>query len=345
MGQYSGPPEVPKRLMILAPWCADTVHAARRRDPLRRYLCHGPRTRLPTISLSDYLRKGKAVSRDGHALYTKGPIRFMSALPPATVEGWYSLHQAFEIDYAALRRLSRDDRAAVAEEARALFLEIAIPPTEQGWSAAYRVVGGGADVLFVHFRSSIDELNDLEMRIKRCLLGDFLTLRYDYLAVTEAGLYHATADVAKQFEPNSADYQRALAAEAEAEAASPHVRTRLYPVPPEEMRYLSFYPMTKRRSHDDNWYVLDVDQRNQLMREHGLTGRRYAGRVFQVISGSIGLDDWEWGVSLFARDPLEFKRIVTEMRYDEASARYGEFGRFFTGVRLDAEEWPRLLSL
>ena len=73
-----------------------------------------------------------------------------------------------------------------------------------------------------------------------------------------------------------------------------------------------------------------------------MTGRRYAGRVFQVISGSVGLDDWEWGVTLFARDPLEFKRIVTEMRYDEASALYGEFGRFFTGVRMTPDEWAGL---
>jgi chlorite dismutase len=111
------------------------------------------------------------------------------------------------------------------------------------------------------------------------------------------------------------------------------------------MRYISFYPMTKRRDGADNWYSLDVAERNRLMREHGLTGRRYAGRVFQVISGSVGLADWEWGVTLFARDPLEFKRIVTEMRYDEATARFGEFGRFFAGVRIGEDEWPQLLSV
>ena len=79
------------------------------------------------------------------------------------------------------------------------------------------------------------------------------------------------------------------------------------------------------------------------MRDHGLTGRRYAGKIFQVISGSVGLDDWEWGVTLFARDPLEFKRIVTEMRYDEASALYGEFGSFFTGIRITPADLPELV--
>jgi hydrogen peroxide-dependent heme synthase len=269
----------------------------------------------------------------------------MSALPPATVEGWYSLHQAFDVDYSRLRELPIEERSAVAEAARAFFTEIALPPTEDGWSGSWRIAGGGADVLLVHFRASIDELSEIEAKLKRSRLGDFLTLRYDYLAVTEAGLYHATAEVAKQHEPHSREYKEALAAEAEAEAASPHVKTRLFPRPPEEMRYLSFYPMSKRRTHGDNWYSLDVGERNRLMREHGLTGRRYAGRIFQVICGSVGLDDWEWGVTLFAKDPLEFKRIVTEMRYDEASARYGEFGRFFTGVRLAPEEWPDLLRV
>jgi chlorite dismutase len=111
------------------------------------------------------------------------------------------------------------------------------------------------------------------------------------------------------------------------------------------MRYISFYPMTKRRTGENNWYTLDVSERNRLMREHGLTGRRYAGRVFQVIAGSVGLDEWEWGVTLFARDPLEFKRIVTEMRYDEATARYGEFGPFFAGIRMSEDEWPELLGV
>jgi hydrogen peroxide-dependent heme synthase len=267
----------------------------------------------------------------------------MSALPPATIEGWYTLHQAFEIDYRALRRLGAGERRGLAESAAGLLSELAEPGESEGWSASFRVAGGGADVMFVHFRPTLDDLAAVEQRIRRSTLDDVLQLRYDYLAVTEAGLYHATAEVAEEHEPHTPGYQKAIEEHAAAEAASPHVRSRLYPRPPEEMKYLSFYPMSKRRTHEDNWYTLDVAERNRLMREHGLTGRRYAGRVFQVISGSVGLDDWEWGVTLFARDPLEFKRIVTEMRYDEASARYGEFGRFFTGVRLAPEGWTELL--
>lgn len=268
----------------------------------------------------------------------------MPALPPATLEGWYSLHQAFDINYLALRALTPKDRAALGREASELFADLATASNE-GWTAGFRVIGGGADVLLVHFRPSLDELGEVEMRLKQSAVGDLLCLRYDYLAVTEVGLYHATAEVAREHEPQSAEYRSALAAQAEAEAGSSHIKGRLYPRPPEEMRYISFYPMSKRRTHPDNWYGLDVAERSRLMGEHGMTGRRYAKRIFQVITGSVGLDDWEWGVTLFARDPLEFKRIVTEMRYDEASSKYGEFGRFFTGVRIATEDWSELLSV
>jgi hydrogen peroxide-dependent heme synthase len=92
-----------------------------------------------------------------------------------------------------------------------------------------------------------------------------------------------------------------------------------------------FYPMSKRRNESQNWYTLSLDERSRLMQAHGLTGRRYAGKVQQVISGAIGLDAWEWGVTLFAKDALEFKKLVTDMRFDEVSAKYADFGNFYVG--------------
>jgi hydrogen peroxide-dependent heme synthase len=264
----------------------------------------------------------------------------MSEIAPATLEGWFALHQMFVIDWPALRR---DGNARdVAADARRVLAELD-PPGGAGWSGAFQLVGGGADLMFVHFRETLDGLAAAELRTRRSLLGSVLGLEYDYTSVTEAGLYHATAEAAKQAEPGSSEFQRLLDEEAAIELASPHIQVRLYPRVPDAMRYVSFYPMTKRRVHPDNWYGLPVAERNRLMREHGLTGRRYAGRVFQVITGSTGLDDWEWGVTLFAADPLEFKRIVTEMRYDEASTRYGEFGSFYTGIRLDPDELAGML--
>jgi len=97
--------------------------------------------------------------------------------------------------------------------------------------------------------------------------------------------------------------------------------------------------MSKRRAPEQNWYALSAEERSRLMWEHGKSGRRFAGRLFQVITGSIGFNAWEWGVTLFSGDPLEFKRAVTEMRFDEVSAQYGEFGEFWVGRLLSAEDW------
>jgi hydrogen peroxide-dependent heme synthase len=254
----------------------------------------------------------------------------MSEVAPATLEGWYALHQMVAVDWGALRQSGEND--AVAADAAAVLSSLESSTTE-GWSGAYQLVGGGADLMLVHFRATLDDLAKAQLQLRRSLFGSYLHTTYDYTSVTEAGLYHATAQAAEAAKPGSKEFRQMLEEEAAAELASPHMKQRLYPQVPEDMRYVSFYPMTKRRVHPDNWYSLPVGERNRLMREHGLTGRTYAGRVFQIITGSTGFDDWEWGVTLFAHDPLEFKRIVTEMRYDEASARYGEFGEFFTGVR------------
>ena len=111
-------------------------------------------------------------------------------------------------------------------------------------------------------------------------------------------------------------------------------RARLYPKLPRK-RAICFYPMSKRRAPDANWYELPFDQRKQLMGGHARVGRAYAGRVLQLITGSTGLDDWEWGVTLLADDPAALKEIVYDMRFDEVSARYAEFGPFVTGLLLD----------
>jgi chlorite dismutase len=165
------------------------------------------------------------------------------------------------------------------------------------------------------------------------------------LSVTEAGLYHLTAELARAAASRGGkvgdeEYTRALDERATAERDSPHVRKRLYPELPADMPYVSFYPMSKRRDAGQNWYALTLDERSRLMQAHGLTGRRYAGKVQQVITGAIGLDNWEWGVTLFARDPREFKRLVTDMRFDEVSAKYAEFGDFYVGKISAAKAGP-----
>lgn len=116
-------------------------------------------------------------------------------------------------------------------------------------------------------------------------------------------------------------------------------QARLFPVlPPEDKPAFCFYPMSKRREPEHNWYALDFDARKELMIAHGAVGRKFRGRVLQLITGSTGLDDWEWGVTLFATHPDDLKDCVYQMRFDEASARYAEFGPFVTGMVAEAEE-------
>ena len=108
---------------------------------------------------------------------------------------------------------------------------------------------------------------------------------------------------------------------------------RLWPVlPPEGMRAFCFYPMSKRRGEKNNWYALDYEERLALMRQHGTSGRNFKGRILQVVTGSTGLDDWEWGVTLFGVHVDDLKDCVYTMRFDEASTLYGEFGTFYTGL-------------
>ena len=139
--------------------------------------------------------------------------------------------------------------------------------------------------------------------------------------------------------PTDPAWEAEIAERVNAMREDPHVKRRLFPERPTDMPYVCFYPMSKRRTPEQNWYELPLSERNRLMWLHGLSGRRYAGKIQQIVTGSIGFDAWEWGVTLFARDPLEFKRIVTEMRFDEVSAKYGEFGPFYVGKVVEPEVW------
>lgn len=264
------------------------------------------------------------------------------AHPPATLEGWYSLHQIFRVDRervtpARLSALLKGARAAVGDVTKGRAkTKASADSASAGWSCIVKLIGSTSDMMIVHFRESLDAIGVAQEMVDRTGLAKVLIPVYSFLSVTEAGLYHLTADLARQAEARGGKfgdeaYSTALADRAAAERASAHVARRLYPERPTDMPYVCFYPMSKRRDAVQNWYTLSLDERSRLMLAHGLTGRRYAGKVQQVITGAIGLDAWEWGVTLFAKDPLEFKRLVTDMRFDEVSARYAEFGEFYVG--------------
>ncbi|MGA7273195.1 MAG: hydrogen peroxide-dependent heme synthase [Acidimicrobiia bacterium] len=236
---------------------------------------------------------------------------------PETLEGWYALHDLRLIDRAAWSRLSPAEREKAASEAADLLAEAEeVEDAEAGASVTYGVLGHKADLLILHLRPDPAQLYELERRLDQTSLAACSTRAFSYLSVVEISRHGAPEGTADNIE------------------ASPYIQSRLYPQIPEHDGYICFYPMDKRRQGGDNWYMLGSDERGELMRAHGRTGRRYAGKVSQIVTGSMGLDDWEWGVTLFSDDPLQFKKLVYEMRFDEVSARFAEFGPFFVGRRL-----------
>jgi len=255
---------------------------------------------------------------------------------PETVEGWYALHQVF-------RHTSKSsvghDRSPLKE-----------PDGErdtypQGWTALIELIGSRADLMLVSFYPTLERIREAQSAFPMASRETGLRpeLVYSFLSVAEAGFYHLTAQlwagaVARGGEVGDEIFRAQMAERVKIESASEHMQKRLYPQPPAGMPYVCFYPMSKRRQVGQNWYTLSLDERSRLMQQHGMTGRRYAGRIQQVITGAIGLDAWEWGVTLFAKDPLDFKKLVTDMRFDEVSAKYADFGEFFVGKLVGVTE-------
>jgi peroxiredoxin len=264
------------------------------------------------------------------------------AHPPETIEGWYVLHQLFRVERGMAREWAGERLDELKESMRRCLERLAAPG--EGWSAVVQLVGSEGDVMLVHFRPTLDAVGVAQRAVADEPFADFLEPVYSFLSVTEAGLYHITAELAREAAARGGtvgdeQYAQQLAERAARERASAHVRRRLYPAIPPELPWMCFYPMSKRRVPGQNWYALSLDERSRLMHTHGLTGRRYAGRIVQVISGAIGFDAWEWGVTLFAKDPLDFKKIVTDMRFDEVSAKYADFGEFHVGRIVSPSDW------
>ena len=249
---------------------------------------------------------------------------------PVTLEGWYTLHEMFAVDWGRWNALATGERAAIVAEAREVLERLAAP--DAGQTAVYALVSQKGDLGLVHWRRDVDALRTAEVTFARTRLRGFLVPTYSYLAVIELGTYelmgHAAGLVKRRgLEPGQPEFDAAVKAEMEKMA-----QPRLYPTVPAR-KYLCFYPMSKRRGEQVNWYDLPAAERAAFMRGHGEIGRKYAGQVVQVIQGSVGLDDWEWGVTLFADDPIVFKKLIYEMRFDAASSRFALFGAFFIGIR------------
>jgi chlorite dismutase len=259
---------------------------------------------------------------------------------PETLEGWSVLHLMYRVRWDALRGTSDADRDRLAQDA---VQALAVP--DAGATAFVQMLGHKADLMIVCFRRGFEALAQAQLAISRTELHDRLEPTTSYVSVVELGMYEMTAKIHEQlgakFTPASDEFERAF--DAEMETQRQRVMNRLFLELP-RARYVCFYPMNKRRGETHNWYSETFERRASMMREHGMIGRHYAGRVTQVISGSIGYDDWEWGVDLFAQDPLVFKKLIYEMRFDEASAKFAEFGPFYTGLQFSPSQLGALLG-
>lgn len=265
----------------------------------------------------------------------------MADMPPVplTLEGAWVLHQMFRF------RKSAWDTLPEAESERIL----------EGWervlggserSAVYSLIGHKGDLMLVHFRDSLEDLHRAELEIRQLAMAEYWEATHSYLSVVELGLYESTAKTYAQLaeqglEPHTEAWDRSVAEVVGRQKAA--MQSRLFPeIPP--AKYLCFYPMDRKRGEEKNWYQVPFAERQRMMHEHGMIGRRYADCVRQIITGSIGFDDWEWGVDLFADDPLVFKKLIYEMRFDEVSAVYALFGSFYVGLRVNAADLRRLLA-
>jgi chlorite dismutase len=250
---------------------------------------------------------------------------------PLTLEGSAVLHSMYRIRWTALKLLPAARKCELfAEMQRVLHQAEA-----EGQTAVYSMFGHKADLMVLHFRPSFEELKAAELSLDSLAIREYLEPSHSYLSMVELGLYESSLKLYRQLtesgvRPNSQEWTAAtedtMARQREA------MRARLFPKIPAS-RYVCFYPMDRRRGEDKNWYALPIENRQRQMDVHGNKGRRWAGKVLQIISGSIGFDDWEWAVDLFSNEPVNFKKLIYEMRFDEVSAEYSNFGVFMVGVR------------
>lgn len=243
----------------------------------------------------------------------------------STLEGWYALHDFRSIDWTAWKAADDEERAGALEELHTFLQQWGnMEQDKNGSTAVYSIVGQKADFVFMHLRETLEELNAVETEFNKTTFAEYTIKSYSYVSIVELSNYLASGDG----DPKS----------------NPEILARLQPILPKS-KHICFYPMNKKRDLNDNWYMLSMDERRTMMRSHGMIGRGYAGKVKQIITGSVGLDDWEWGVTLFSDDPIHFKKLVYEMRFDEVSARFGEFGSFYVGNLLNEQLFEDLLKV
>lgn len=265
---------------------------------------------------------------------------------PESLEGWWILHRMFTFDRLSWDTLPEEKQSEIVREAvQALGKLQKDQDSDLGLA---QLVGHKADIMLTHYSRNFDGLAHAQLVFDKLQISEFFTPALSYTSVLELGMYEATGKIHKTLaerglKAGSPEWVTAFDEMVQEQAKHPHFGGRLWAKIPQR-RYVCFYPMDKKRGEEVNWYTLPYEERGRLMLEHGKIGRTYSGLVTQVISGSIGYDQYEWGVDLYADDPIVFKKLVYEMRFDEASAKYGHFGDFYSGVQFSLDQFETYLK-
>ena len=262
-------------------------------------------------------------------------------------QGWHCLHLYYRVEHGQWQLLSAEEQRSAKVALSSLVQEIRALGSTQLLTLS--IVTPKADLGFMLITPDLHAANRIEKQLNLALGADVLVPVYSYLSLTEESEYATTdeeygrtLETEQKLKPGSSEFAEAMTAFRERMAKYRH--ERVYPTLP-DWPVVCFYNMSKRRGEDRNWYSLSYEDRRRLMGGHAKVGREYAGKIKQLITGSSGLDDAEWGVTLFARDTFQIKAIVYQMRFDEVSAVYGDFGEFYIGLQLPLDELFRRLQL
>ncbi len=263
-------------------------------------------------------------------------------------EGWHVMHLFYHVDHAQWALFSDEEQRQAKTRLTELVQEIRSTPDTH--LLIFSIATPKADLGFMLLTPDLQVANAYEKQLSLSLGPEILSPAYSYLSQTEGSEYTTTQEQyiaetlvgEKGLAPGTPEFEAGV--KEFDDRMAHYLKHRLYPVLP-DWPLICFYPMSKRRNGSDNWYSLDFESRRKLMAGHARVGRTYSGRILQLITGSTGLDEFEWGVTLLAKDSIDIKAIVHEMRFDEVTARYGEFGDFYIGMQLPLDVLFRRICL